>query len=342
MNLTKIIIHEIKKESESNIVELELSDDLIPVNDDSVALVTSLSDAFKKDKILYAIFNDEEGKYFPEKYFEFKDSARDNSDFITFTRSVTGNLETIIRPIRFATGGYLIYTEYSENSINYVSVFFVRDVEGKILRRTASSYSISTIDYVDTKNLAMACRINENRLGDTEGNYLSFTQLKQQVVSEYFKDWISIMQLESSSNYTNALYNIITEIEPPIDPDTEERYELQKFRDKVYTYISSNPNQIINIRDLSQNFYDDPNIIQDYADLHEMTLDTEFRYNKRQLQKFIKLEVNRDGINLKVSRGTLEEKIRLSNDNPNIVIIESQSFANAIRREKESTNDSEV
>ena len=44
-------------------------------------------------------------------------------------------------------------------------------------------------------------------------------------------------------------------------------------------------------------------------------------------------EVNRDGISLKFSRGALDDKVRISDDNPNMVIIESESFANALRRE---------
>lgn len=341
MELSKLIIHEIKKESESNVVELDLSNELVPINDDSIALVNSLSSAYKSDKILYAIFNEEEGKYFPEKFSEFRASGRSENDFVLFTRNVTGNLETIIRPIRFATGGYLIYAEYIENTISFISVFFVRDVEGKILSKTDNSYAISTIEYVDTKNLAMACRINETRLESAEGNYLSFTQLKQQEVSEYFKDWISILQLESSSKYTSILYSIISSLEPPLDEETGKPYELQKFRDQVYNYISSSPTKSINIRDLGEHFFDDPDIIADYATEHDFAIDTEFRYNKRQLQKFIKLEVNRDGINLKVSRGTLDEKIRLSDDNPDIVIIESKSFAKAIRQEKIETDEHE-
>lgn len=179
----------------------------------------------------------------------------------------------------------------------------------------------------------MACRINENRIDEEEINYLSFTQLRQQEVSEYFKNWISIQQLESSSDYTKSLYEIITQIEPPINPETNAQYEIETFRNLVYSYASSSPTDTINVRDLSQHFYQDENIITNFADEKNISIDTEFRFNKRQLKKFIKLEVNRDGINLKFSRGVLNEKVRLSEDNPNLVIIESQSFANALRNE---------
>src|SRR5690606_24086946 len=120
-----------------------------------------------------------------------------------------------------------------------------------------------------------------------EINYLSFTQLRQQEVSEYFKAWVSIKQIENSSDYTKALYTIITQIVPPIDPTTNAQYPIETFRNLVYNYASSSPNDTVNIRDLSQHFYGDPNIVSDYANANNISLDTEFRYNKRQLKKFI-------------------------------------------------------
>lgn len=333
MELTKIIIHELKKERDSNEVELILSDEIIPIDSDSIALVQALSDTYKSDKILYAVFDNSEGRYFPEKFTEYRNTGRGGEDFINFTRLVTGNIEGIIQPIAFATGGYFIFAEYSDNGYSFVSVFLIRDVEGKILNRTAHSFAIQTIEYVDTKNLAMACRINENRIDSEEMNYLSFTQLRQQEVSEYFKNWISIEQLESSSDYTKSLYNIVTQIVPPINPETGQQYELEMFRNLVYNYASSSPNGTINVRDLSQHFYADPNTISSYAEENAISIDTEFRYNKTQLKKFIRLEVNRDGISLKFSRGALDDKVRISEDNPNMVIIESESFANALRKE---------
>ncbi|MGK4566923.1 hypothetical protein [Flavobacterium sp. 3HN19-14] len=84
---------------------------------------------------------------------------------------------------------------------------------------------------------------------------------------------------------------------------------------------------------MSQHFYENPDIISNYADEHEMALDTEFKYNKRELRRFIKLDVTRDGISLKVSRGTADEKIRFSDAEPNLVIIDSLTFANAMRNE---------
>ena len=305
MELNKIIIHELKKESGTNETELIRSDELTEINENSIGLVSALNNSYNSDKILYAVFDKSEGKYFPEKFQEYKDSSQNSERFISFTRNVIGNLDALIKPVTLASGGYFVFAEYTNNANDFLGIFLIRDTEGKTLSKTESSFSIDSIEYVDTSNLAMACRINNGKYDVDEENYLSLTQLRQQDISEYFKNWISIEQIETSSEYTKQLYDIISQIERPINPETNNEYEIENFRNLVYSYASSSPNRTINLRDLSQHFYNDPNTISNYAMNNDIAIDTEFRYNSRQLKRFVKLEVNRDGINFKISRGAL-------------------------------------
>lgn len=338
MELNKIIIHELTKESGSNETELIRSEQLVDIDENSIGLVNALNSSYNSDKVLYAVFDKSEGKYYPEKFAEYKESDQNDENFISFTRSVIGNLETLMQPITLATGGYFVFAEYTSNTYNFLGVFLIRDTEGKTLSKTENSFSIDSIEYVDTSNLAMACRINHGKYDVNEENYLSLTQLRQQEISEYFKNWISIEQIESSSEYTKQLYDIISQIERPLNPNTESEYEMEVFRNLVYNYASSNPNRTINLRDLSQHFYDDPNTISNYALENDIAIDTEFRYNSRQLKRFIKLEVNRDGINFKISRGAFDDKVRFSEEDESLVIIESSTFANALRNEINNSN----
>lgn len=245
MNLNRIIIHELKKVRLSTETELIYSDALSEVNDNSIGLVSALNSSYSSDKILYAVFDKSEGKYFPEKFQEYKDSDQNDDDFILFTKNVIGNLETLISSVTLATGGYFVFAEYISNTYSFLGVFLIRDTEGKVLNKTETSFSIDSVEYVDTSNLAMACRINNERYDSQDENYLSFTQLRQQEISEYFKNWISIEQIETSSEYTKQLYDIVTQIERPVDPSTGEEYEIESFRNLVYNYASSRPNHII-------------------------------------------------------------------------------------------------
>ena len=338
MELRKIIIHEIRKESGLQETQIFLSEELTPNDNDSLGLVSALLDSYKSDrKVLYAVFDFSEGNYFPERYTRYRESEKTDIDFINFTISTMRNLNPIIRSKTLAKGGYFLFAEYINNNASFLAIFLIRDTEGKILNRTDNSYSIQTIEYLDTNNLAMACKINESRIINNAPNYLTFTQLKQKDVSDYFLDWISIQQPESSDEYTKALYNLVNIIEPPINAETNQEYPIEEFRNLIYNYISSNPNKIVNLLDLGRHFYNDPNKFINLAEENDISIDSEFKYSKRQLRKFVRIEVNRDGINLKFSRGAFNSnKVRFSTENDNIVIIESARFAEALRNELEN------
>ena len=340
MELQKIIIHEIRKESGTNETQMILSDELTENDLNSSALVLALLNSYKTErKVLYAIFNDANGIYFPERFKNYQASARNDNDFIEFTRNAITNLNPIIKAKTLARGGYFLFVDYKNDNSDFLAIFLIRDTEGKILKRTDHSFSIQTIEYLDTNNLAMACKIDENRIRNNQPNYLSFTQLKQKDVAEYFLDWISIQQPESSIEYTNLLYDLLNIVDPPVDKESKAPYSIEEFRNNVYSYVTSNPNKIVNLHDLGIHFYNDPYKFIDAANDNDISIDTEFKYNKRQLRKFIRIEINKDGINMKFSRGVVyNNKIRLSEENRNIVIIESESFAKALRDEIGNTN----
>lgn len=333
MTLSKLIVHELKKESGSTIVNLVTSNQLIPIDNQSESLVTALLKSYSGDKILYADFDRSPGKYFPERFDTYKQSSRTDLDFLNFTIDTLGNLVTFIQPKTLARGGYLVFAEYIHNATTFVSIFLIRDTEGKLLKRVDNSFEIKTIEYLDTNHLAMACRINEGKIDNDESNYLSFTRLRQQDVSDYFINWISVAQLESSTEFTKALYNIINNIPLPINEETNQPFTIDEVRHMVYENAKSNAQRNINIQTLSEQIYGTTTAISDYADENDISIDTEFRYDKNALRKFIQLSVNRDGISLKFSRGDSGTKVRFSEENPNQIIIESANFANALRAE---------
>ena len=126
----------------------------------------------------------------------------------------------------------------------------------------------------------------QNKIENQENNYLSFTRLRQQDVSDYFTDWISILQLESSTEYTNQLYSIINSLPLPHNNETNERYSIDEVRNMVYENARNNATQTINLRTLSQQIYGSENTIIVYFEENNISIDSEFRFDKRALKKF--------------------------------------------------------
>lgn len=333
MTIHKIIVHELSKNPGSRDVRLSLSTSLIPVDEESTGLITALLNAYRSDSLLNAQFDDSPGRYFPERFQTYRHSERTDAEFIGFTSDAVGNLETIIRGKQAAKGGYLVFCEYTIMTMNFTAIFLIRDVEGKVLRRTANSYSISRVEYLETNHLAMACRINENII-ETEQNYLTFTKLRQQEFSDYFTDWICIRQVRSSTEFTNALYTIINGMPLPLNPETGRPYDLTDIRGRVHDMVNDSPRREANISNISEHIYGDRNAIRNYADENEINIDTEFGFDRRALRRFVKVNINTDGVKINFSRGDLGTKIRASQEHENQVIIESPTLAAAIRAEQ--------
>ena len=333
MNLCKLIVHELRKESGNSDVRLITSNQLMTIEADSVELVNTLLKSYTGDKILYAEFDRTPGKFFPNSFDSYRTNERTEDAFIRFTTESIGNLVTFIQAKILARGGYLVFAEYSNDGVNFIAIFLIRDTEGKLLKRVENSFEISKIEYLDTNHLAMACRINENKIANAESNYLSFTRHRQQDVSDYFTNWISVAQLESSTEFTKSLYQIVNNLPLPTNIQTNRQYSIDEVRNLVYENAKCNAQGNINIQTLSEQIYGNANAISEYADANNIGIDTEFRYDKNELKKFIQLRVNKDGIMLKFSRGDGGTKVRVSEENPNQIIIESEQFANALRGE---------
>ncbi|MFB9865644.1 nucleoid-associated protein [Rufibacter immobilis] len=339
MNLHRVIVHELIKDVKSNVASTYLSNKMLEVNDMTTSLVEKLNDSYRKDRIINAIFSNGSDKFFPLQFKNYVNKVVDDQEFIDFSRLSLSTLRGEIQNIFFAKGGYFVYADYTVNAIRYTGVYLVRDTDGVLFKKNnkIQSFDIDSIKYMNTDKLAMGCRINNTNFGVSLGKYLSLINNKQSDISDYFSNWVCALKAESSTDCTNMLYDVINKIDLPVNPATNSPYDLDSFRRLVVDYIKSQPNNIVNLHQMSSHFYENENIITDFIHARSIELDHEFKVDGKALRKFYKLEVNSDGIQLRFTRGDFnKEKIKLSGDNPNVVIIESERFANALRREIQS------
>lgn len=334
MNIHRIIVHEVKKEANRKDTKIVLSDQLIPISTESKRLVETLSKSYNSDKITYGIFDLTSSSYFPTRYnvYESITSKKDN-DFIELTKDQISGIKSFISQKNFAKGGYFLFTEYEVNGTPFYGIFLLRDTAGNTLKRVGNTFEVDSVEYLDTNHLAMAFRLNKDNYKGQIGNYISFTKRNQPDVSEYFTDWICATKLESSTEFTNKLYNIINSIPLPKNPDTNIEYTIDEVRNMVYDHARSNAQKNINLKSLSEHIYGDENIIQDFATTNVIEIDTEFRFDRNALKKFVQLSINVDGIKLKFSRGDFGSKVRIAEGESNAIIIESEEFAKKLRFE---------
>lgn len=333
MNLTRAIIHEIIKQPQVNGANSFLSQMLLPVNPNTTRLAQSLNNAFSKDDISYGNFEANNNLFYDD--FMLHQNTLADASFITFTQDVTRRLSATLAVTFFAKGGFFVFCEYDLNGIRFVGVYLVRDVEGVLFNKdnVNHTFQINQVRYLDTNKLAMGARVNIEKFTNSDHNHIALTKSNQADISEYFIEWIGITRPESNADFTNKLFQIISSIDRPVNPDTGQQYDLNEFREVAYNLIKASPNKVVNLRDLSTSIFGDENRLVDFAEERGHELDYEFRYDGRALNRFKRITANRDGIRLSFAIGDLDRKVTLSNTDADLVTIRSRSLAESIRQQ---------
>lgn len=333
MEVHKIIVHYLIKYEGEQKVNLDLSNGLLDIDTDAINLINRLNASYNKSQITYAVFDEADGNEFPQLFKNYLASIEQNS-FLDFTRRSTEILKMKIENISPAKGGFLIFSEYMNDGNQYLSVYLIRDTVGILFKKDkSSSFKINPAEHLDLDKLAMACRINIGKYKGKDGKYISVLKRKMSDISVYFINWIAATDKESNKTFTNNFYQLINLADCPKDEEGEE-IPRDLFKKKVYDYINSSPSKIVNINDVSQYFYGDESFLAQFAEKKEIYINTEFQPNSTEMKKFLRINLESDGISIRFSRGELHNnKIRFDDENKNVVIIESERFASDLRRE---------
>jgi nucleoid-associated protein len=333
MQLNRIIVHEIKKNVNETGATCEYSNKQLPIDEESINLVTILDERYLATGVTYGIFKNDENEFFPSNFNQMNSNQTDEN-FISFSKNAIEVLTNQIKNIPFAKGGYFVFTDYTKNEVSYFSIFLIRNTKGILFRKSqdSDSFRINPTTHIDLDKLAMACRISRTRYHILDGKYLSFIKHKLPDISEYFINWIAATEIESSRVYTEELFKLSGVITRPNLEDGS-TMSLDEFRERIYNYIQSRPDGIINLHRMGEHFYNNEQYLINFAEDKGYTIDSEFKVDKRKTKKFIRINVNADGIQLKFTRGEYNRQVRIEPNNPNIVIIESERFANKLREE---------
>ncbi|TBX69626.1 nucleoid-associated protein [Flavobacterium silvisoli] len=339
MELYRIIIHELSKVRGQNTAETFLSNSLLPNSEITTGLVEKLNNSYNNDKIIYAVFDEGSGRTFPSNFRGYKESSQSENEFIDFSKMMVNNLRELISLVTLATGGFLVFTEYSVNGIGFLGIFLIRDTQGVIFNRNEANHQveIDTITYMNTEKLAMACRIHIPKYLSNDGRYITFMRKGQNDVADYFIKWISAAQPESSKHFTERLYDLVSLMPLPNDFETGEQLDINTFREKLVRYIKDR-GRMVDLNEMGNHFYEDENIFIYHRDMNDFEIDNIFRADGKALNKFNQLDVKADGIQLKFSRGAYNSgKVRPA-DEGDFVIIESAILKRELVRQVEQNN----
>lgn len=323
MKIKKITIHQIEKKQGVSEAHLITSKHLIPVGNNVQFLVEKLNDAFKKDeKVVRTEFLEDEDLF--QKSLRTFANTRNNDSFYKYTTESIKRIVKLLQASPLATGGYFVFVNYDYRNIDYSGVFIVRDSEEVIFNRNdKNTFVVNKTTIINTDKLAMAVRIDLDRLAKKQDRYLQFTH-KFSNTSNYFSDWIEANLLDKSADDTKALISLIDGLtEFPIDPETGNDFESEIFRAKLFDHINSS-GRVVRLSELGKVFWDDSNFLTDYIDKNNINISHQFQAVSTILGRLKKYEIKSGKIRLSFSRADIESgRINVGNNNQIIITNEA-------------------
>jgi len=329
MQVNFLVIHELQKEQHVTGAALITSDSVMPINDITIQLVTDLNKRFQMQNSINAFFANQTDS-FPAGFVTYN-HHRTEATILNFTKTASEQLRQRVHSSAPAKGGYLVFADY-ESYGHFLGVYLIRNTTGMVIERRGNNYVIDSNFHIDLENLAMACRINCDLFNDTanEERYLRFIKCDSENLSAYFRDWITMNDSESMRANTKNLHTALKNLPRPLDDDGNVLPEEELMRRAVH-FIKNNHKEV-NLRLLSIHLYANADTIHDYANAHNLALDSEFFADSSILNKYLLLQVRADKFHLKFPREYYNDKIQIHAEDNSIITIRSQALATKIRQ----------
>jgi nucleoid-associated protein len=329
----RIIIHSISKvKGQEGAPDPILSTTLHPIDEISIHLVDVLDASYKNTGMTHAMIDQASTRIFPTQFFQYY-AQQTEQKFIEFSQESVRDLNDSIRGNNLATGGYLVITDYSISGIHFVSVFLIRDTNSIHFSRNQdqTGFIIQEIEHLNLDKLAMACRINltlfENH---PETRYLGLIAKNAEDISLYFQLWVGRKDPKNNAISTNELYDLVEKVPefPDIDGNIVTNIDFKK---RVSEYIKENPQKEVDLLEMGNHFFNDPEYFRRLAAENDIHIDDVFQADRRALRRFERVSLNMGGIVLQFNRAELDHTVEAVD---NTVIIRSAALAAEVRRQR--------
>lgn len=322
--LYQMVIHELFKEADEPDVQLFLSNQVMPIDEDSIALGEKLNDIFEqKSDTLQGYFSDPEDALFPGYFQNLVEHSFEEQAFLDFSKESMQALELSLQGVIGAKGGYLVYLQYAAFEADMLGVFLIRDTDGVVFKKQGdeAAFEIRPVTYLNTEKLAMAGRINISQFnaGDSRCLELIKHTKSQKTISEYFIKWIGLDNPESSRQLTKTFIKVLDELPLPKREDSEAVMSEEEFKEEVMHFAMSRPNKTISLKDFDQQFYQGEETTQEFVQENEIQLDQEFRFDQNTLKKAYYIKASANGIYLGFNQKDVSSGIVVLEDDKIII-----------------------
>ncbi|MGM0587112.1 MAG: nucleoid-associated protein [Bacteroidota bacterium] len=300
MELRRAVVHHIEKESGGDLGEITYSDSILPIDSKAEKLCEKLDKTYNnRSTVIHAKFSDFQNPF--PKGIENYLSQTDDPKFLTFSRTSTAKLADKMEGETNASGGYIAYLDYTnQNDASYIGAYLIRNTSGLVFERREDSYHLNELTRLDTNNLAMACKINKDKLESDKGSKcLTLVTKSQGQVSQYFQQWIRVGESISAKEFNIFLTKIINSMPTPTDSNGKSM-DRDEFRESASEYLAMS--KVINLKELSKKLFDDESKIEDYAEQQGYPINTKFNRNRQVVDGLVHINASSEKFKVTIPR----------------------------------------
>ncbi len=306
LKLHHLVVHELQKQAEQTEVQLVLSESLATEEEHAHSLIDHLDQTFEsKSDILQGYLSPPEDALFPGYFQHWVEQGMMEDRYLEFTRQSMEALQNHLTGVIGAKGGYLVFADYSREGHRMLGIYLVRDTEGLIFRQQTdqAGFSLEAVTYLNINRLAMACRIQLDRLQDGGRNVQFIKHARSQAnISQYFTDWVGLERPQTSRVLTDTFLEVVENLPLPTDQETGQAMTESQFQEEVRNFALRSPQQTIELSSFDNTFYGTQPTLQTYIEENEVELDNSFRIDNNTLRRHNQLRASAGGINISFSR----------------------------------------
>ncbi|MCU7835392.1 MAG: nucleoid-associated protein [gamma proteobacterium symbiont of Taylorina sp.] len=241
-------------------------------------------------------------------------SYLDQSDsFLDYTHKAMNCLQQHIDQAVKASGGYMVFAHYTLFGSDFMMLAMLNNVSGVSVD---NQLEISSIDYLDIKQLHLAARIDLTQWQEEPDSrrYISMVRSKEShKLSEYFKKFIGNDESSDSKQETSDLFTAIGQF---CDKQFEEEQQKSEFKQKASDYCieQAEKGQNVDIKDFSthvtkgvaEGAIDD---FMSYVNSEQFNLTDEVSPNKSVIRRFNKITGRNAQISITINEEALGDSV---------------------------------
>lgn len=335
MVLKELIVHLIDKQADSSISSLSLSNESVSASGTLERFLDELNKTYnsKSNKVFGRFIEiggnggddlsnaaEEKGDSVESMEHLLSGFLNQQNNFVEYSHRAMNLLQHYINLASKATGGYVIFVNYTLFGSDFVLIAMMNNVSGISVNR---DLGIKNVDYLDISKLHLAARIDLTQWQEEaeSSRYISMIRAREShKLSDYFRKFIGSDETIDSKKETSDLLMAVSQFCDDKVTEDEKKYQFKQ-KAAEYCIDQADKGQNVILKDFSN--YAAEGAVDDfmnYVNSERFDLHSEISPNKSVIRRFNKLSGRNARVSITINEEALGNSVIFDADKETLTI----------------------